>query len=210
MATSLKPHDRLPLVLLALTLALLVWSGIRPYDYMTWGLEVFPAVAGIIAIAVTHRRFPLTPLVLVLIFLHMALLIVGGHYTYARVPLGQWAMDAFNLERNHYDRLGHFLQGFVPAMIAREVLLRNRVLARRGWLNFIIVSICTAISAVYELVEWAVAEAAESGSVEFLGTQGDVWDTHKDMALCIVGAVAALLTLSRLHDRQMAELASRV
>lgn len=199
----MKPADRLPLVLLALTLALLVWSVIRPFDFATWCLEVFPAVGGIVAIAITHRRFPLTPLVLVLIFLHMALLIVGGHYTYSRVPLGNWAMEAFNLERNHYDRLGHIVQGFVPAMIAREILVRNRIVARRGWLGFIIVCICTAISAVYELVEWAVAEVAEAGSVEFLGTQGDVWDTHKDMALCIVGAVAALVLLSRVHDRLM-------
>mgnify|MGYP001401631782 CR=1 FL=1 len=207
---KLRPQDRLPLVLLGLTLALLVWSGIRPYDYATWGLEVFPAVAGIIAIAVTHRRFPLTPLLLVLIFLHMALLIVGGHYTYARVPLGQWAMDLFNLERNHYDRLGHLMQGFVPALVAREVLVRNRVLARRGWLSFLIVCICTAISAVYELIEWAVAEVAEAGSVEFLGTQGDEWDTQKDMALCVVGAVLALITLSRLHDRQIRQIDSGV
>jgi putative membrane protein len=202
----MKREDRLPVGLLVVILAILVWSGIGPHDYPTWALEVFPAVAGIVVLAVTHRRFRLTPLCYWLIAVHMVLLIVGGHYTYAEVPIGNWAKETFNLSRNHYDRVGHFLQGFVPAMIAREVIVRNRVLARRGWLSFLVVSICTAISGVYELVEWAVAEVDGAGSAAFLGTQGDIWDTQKDIALCLVGATLAVITLPRWHDRQIARL----
>jgi putative membrane protein len=201
--SSTHPH-RLVLTLLALTVLLLIWSGIRPHDYPTWALEVFPAVAGIIACAVTYRRFPLTPLTYILIFIHLAILIIGGHYTYAEVPLGNWFKETFELSRNHYDRLGHLAQGFIPAIITREVLIRNHVIAKRGWLSFIVVSICTAISGVYELVEWAVSISTADGSSAFLGTQGDVWDTQKDIALCLVGAIVALPTLSRLHDRQLA------
>ncbi|HYE62520.1 MAG TPA: DUF2238 domain-containing protein [Phycisphaerales bacterium] len=194
---------RLALGLLAATLALLVWSGIRPHDYPTWALEVSPAVIGLIVLAITYRRFRLTPLCYWLIAAHMAILIVGGHYTYAEVPVGNWARDTFGLSRNHYDRVGHFVQGFTPAIIAREVLVRNRVVARRGWLGFLVVSICTAISGVYELVEWAVAEIDQAGSAAFLGTQGDIWDTQKDIALCLIGATVSVLTLSRLHQRQI-------
>lgn len=182
---------------------MLAWSAYRPYEGVTWVLEVSPAVAAMILLAATYRRFPLTPLAYILITLHAILLIVGGHYTYARVPLGNWVRDAFDLSRNHYDRLGHFVQGFVPAIAAREVLLRCTPLKRGWWLFYIVVSICVAVAAAYELVEWAVAEIDEGGSQAFLGLQGDVWDTQKDIALCLMGAVAALLTLSRLHDRQL-------
>jgi putative membrane protein len=193
--------------LLGLVVLLLAWSAIRPHDYETWGLEVFPAVIGMGVLLATWRRFPLTPLLYVLIALHMALLIVGGHYTYAEVPVGKWAQQAFHLSRNHYDRLGHFVQGFVPAIIAREVFLRNAVVRRGWWLVLILLGVCMGISACYELVEWAVAQVDSGGSTAFLGTQGDVWDTQEDMAMCGIGAITALLTLSRAHDRELARIA---
>jgi putative membrane protein len=195
---------RWPAVLLALVLAVLVWSGIRPFDFLTWVLEVLPAIVGIIILAVKWPTFPLTPLVTTLIALHMMILAVGGHYTYALVPAGDWARDTFALSRNHYDRLGHFAQGFVPAMIARELFLRLGVLARRGWMNFLLVSICLAISATYELIEWSTALIIGEKSDSFLGTQGDVWDTQTDMFLAGIGAICALAFLSRRHDRQLA------
>lgn len=194
---------RLLAALLFGVLALLVWSGIKPHDYPTWALEVFPAAAGLVILAATRRRFPFTTLVYILAAAHMAILIIGGHYTYALVPAGRWVQDALDLSRNHYDRLGHLAQGFVPAIIAREILLRTSPLRRGKWLFFIVLCVCTAISAVYELIEWAVAEIAGEGAASFLGTQGDVWDTQKDIAMCIIGAVVALLTLSRIHDRQL-------
>ena len=197
---------RWPAVLLALVLAVLVWSGIRPFDFLTWFLEVSPAIVGIVVLAAKWRTFPLTPLVTTLIALHMMILAVGGHYTYALVPAGDWVRDAFGLSRNHYDRLGHLAQGFVPAMIARELFLRLNVLARRGWMNFLLVCICLAISAVYELIEWWTALIIGEKSDSFLGTQGDVWDTQTDMFLAGVGAVCAVAFLARLHDRQLARL----
>ncbi|CAG0951764.1 Inner membrane protein YjdF [Phycisphaerales bacterium] len=199
-----KGPDRLALGLLLFTGATLAWSGYHPKEAVTWVLEVSPAVAAMAVLWATYRRFPLTPLCYVLIALHALLLIVGGHYTYSEVPIGHWFREQFDLSRNHYDRLGHFVQGFVPAIAAREVLLRGTPLKRGGWLFFIIVSICVAIAAVYELLEWAVA-VVEGGATtqSFLGTQGDVWDTQKDIALCLVGAVAALLLLPWLHDRQL-------
>ncbi|GJQ28602.1 MAG: membrane protein [Phycisphaerae bacterium] len=203
---AFTPHPstpRLALILLALTLALLTWSGIQPKDRVTWWLEVAPALAAMLLLAATYRRFPFTRLAYVLMFLHAALLIVGGHYTYAEVPLGLWVKDWLGLERNHYDRLGHFVQGFVPAIVAREVLLRLTPLRPGGWLAWIIVSMCTGIAALYELLEWAVAEIDQSGSAAFLGMQGDIWDTQKDMALCAVGAAVALITLSRVHNRAL-------
>jgi putative membrane protein len=204
--TSIGPLDhrnRLPLALLAITLALLVWSGIHPFELRTWALEVFPAVFAIVIILATHKRFPLTPLVLILIAFHCAILIVGGHYTYARVPVGLWAQEAFDLSRNHYDRVAHFIQGFVPAMIAREILIRRSPLQPSKWLFFLVASVCLAISAAYELLEWAVAEFDHAGSQDFLGTQGDIWDTQKDMALCGIGAITAQLLLNSLHNKQL-------
>jgi putative membrane protein len=203
---SLRPSPSLPASLLAATLVLLAWSGYKPFDYLTWGLEVFPAVLGMVILLATYRRFPLTPLVYWLVAVHMAILIVGGHYTYANVPIGNWFKETFDLSRNHYDRMAHVAQGFVPAMIAREVLLRNTPLKAGAWLFFIVLGMCMGISAVYELVEWLVAEIDSAGSQEFLGTQGDVWDTQKDMALCGVGATSAMLLLNRLHDRQLRKL----
>ena len=180
-----------------------VWSGIRPHDYFTWMLEVFPAIIGAVILASTYRRFRFTTLVYILIAVHMIILMVGGHYTYAEVPIGNWVRDQFQLSRNHYDRLGHFAQGFVPAMIAREVLLMLNVLRRGRWLFVIVISICLAISALYELLEWTVSALTGSAGDAFLGTQGDVFDTQKDMAMALVGAVTALLTLSKFHDKQL-------
>ncbi len=199
---------RLRLTLLALFVLALVWSAIRPHDYFTWALEVFPAIIGAVLLIATRRRFPLTPLLLVLLFVHALILVAGGHYTYAKVPLGFWMQDAFGFTRNHYDRIGHFAQGFVPAILAREILLRRRVVRGRGWLFTIVVSICLAFSALYELLEWTVAELTGSKGDAFLGTQGDVWDTQKDMALAFLGAITAQLILGRLHDRQILSLES--
>ena len=195
--------------LLVLFFAVLVWSAVRPHDYFTWWMEVFPAIVGIVLIAATHRRFPLTPLLLILLTLHAVILMVGGHFTYAEVPLGFWTKRAFGLARNDYDRIGHFAQGFVPAMVAREIFIRRNVVRGRGWLYTVIVLICLGISAAYELVEWITALATGERADAFLGTQGDPWDTQKDMATALVGALAAPLLLGRWHDRQIARLENR-
>jgi putative membrane protein len=202
--TDLRGDRALAASMLIGAALLLVWSGIRPKEYVTWALEVSPAVAGAAVLWATYGRFRFTPLVYVLTGLHAALLIVGGHYTYAEVPVGNWARDALDLSRNHYDRVGHFVQGFVPALITREVLLRLTPLRRGGWLFFLVTAACLGISAAYELIEWGVAEIDSGGSTAFLGTQGDVWDTQKDMALCLVGALLAQVTLSAWQDRQLA------
>lgn len=197
------------LALLALVLAVIVWSAIGCHDGPTWALEVAPAIAGIVVILASWRRFPLTPLLTTLIAAHMIILAVGGHYTYARVPIGDWAKEWLSLSRNHYDRLGHFAQGFVPALIARELFLRLGVVAKHGWRNFLIVCVCLAISAVYELLEWAVALVLGETSDAFLGTQGDSWDTQTDMFLALIGACLALLLLWKWHDRQLARVAAQ-
>jgi putative membrane protein len=184
----------------------LAWSAIRPHDYFTWILEVFPALIGVVLLLATHKRFPLTPLLCILLFVHALILIVGGHYTYAEVPLGFWMERALGFTRNHYDRIGHFAQGFVPAIVAREILIRRDVVRGRGWLFMIVVSICLAISSAYELLEWIVAVLSGSAGDAFLGTQGDVWDTQKDMFLAGVGAVVAQVTLARVHGKQLREL----
>jgi putative membrane protein len=195
------------LPLLALVAAVFFWSAFGPLDRFTWFFEVLPVLAGLPLLAVTYRRFPLTSLAYSLIAAHAVILLVGGHYTYAEVPLFNWLRDSLGLARNHYDRLGHFAQGFVPAILAREVLLRRTPLRRGGWLVTIVISICLAISALYELFEWGVAAATGSAADAFLGTQGDFWDTQKDMAMCLVGTVSALLILSRAHDRSLSRLA---
>jgi putative membrane protein len=182
---------------------LLTWSGYKPYDRMTWLLEVMPVLIAIPLMLATRSGFPLTTLLTRLIILHAVILIIGGHYTYARVPMGFWAQDLFDLGRNHYDRLGHIAQGFVPAILAREILLRLRVLKPGAWLFYIVVSICLAFSAFYELLEWWAAVAAEEAAIEFLGTQGDNWDTQWDMFLALLGSLAALLCLGRVHNRQL-------
>ena len=188
---------------LFLFFATLLWSGIHPKDYLTWLLEVLPALIGFGVLLVTHRKFPLTTLTYVLILFHCVILMVGGHYTYAEVPLFDWIRDGFDLERNNYDKVGHFVQGFVPAIIAREILIRNVIVTGRGWLSFVIVCICLAISAFYELIEWWVAILSGDSAEAFLGTQGYVWDTQSDMMYALVGAIVALVLLSNVHDRQI-------
>lgn len=204
----MRPLTRLVLGLAAAVAVVLVASAVRPYDRTTWWLEVFPILLAAPLLAATYRRFPLTPLLYVLIALHATILAVGGHYTYARVPLGFWIQDLFGLARNHYDRLGHLAQGFVPAIAAREILIRLDVVRRRGWRFFLVLTICLAISVFYEFIEWWTALVAGGGATEFLGTQGDPWDTQWDMFLAGLGAIAAQLALGRAHDRQLARLAS--
>lgn len=181
----------------------LAWSAWNPHDYPTWLLEVFPALVALTLLVATRQRFPLTPLVYWLILAHAIVLMVGGHYTYAEVPAGEWVRDLVGGTRNNYDKLGHLVQGFVPALVAREILVRNGVLARRGWLGLIVVSFCLAVSALYELLEWWVALLSGEAADAFLGTQGYQWDTQSDMFLAMVGAVLALVLLSRWHDRQL-------
>lgn len=172
-------------------------------------MEVFPAVIGAALLIATRNRFPLTPLLYVLLFVHAIILVVGGHYTYALVPFGFWMEETFGFTRNHYDRIGHFAQGFVPAIAAREILIRLRVVNGRGWLFTIVIAFCLAISAAYELLEWAAAALTGEKADAFLGTQGDVWDTQKDMLLALIGAITAQLTLGKLHDRQLDALATK-
>ncbi|MBI3666704.1 MAG: DUF2238 domain-containing protein [Acidobacteria bacterium] len=199
-----KAADRRFLLVLLLSLsAVFVWSLIHPHDYFTWFLEVLPAVVGVAVLAATHRRFPLTKLAYVLIWIQAVILIVGGHYTYAEMPLFNWIRDHYGLHRNYYDRVGHLAQGFVPAIISREVLLRASPLRPGKWLTFIVICICLAMSALYELIEWRTSVALGSTADAFLGTQGDPWDTQEDMACALVGAITALAVLGRYHNRQL-------
>ena len=202
----MNPNKRLHVALLAIGVAVLVWSGYRPKDTFTWILEVAPAIIAGVVLLVLYRRFRFTDLVYVLILGHAIILMIGGHYTYSEMPLFSWLRDEFGWSRNYYDRVGHFAQGFVPAMIAREILLRNRVVNGKGWLFFLVCCIALAVSAVYEFFEWWVAVASGTAAEAFLATQGDVWDTQWDMFLALCGAVAALLLLARWHERQLAAL----
>lgn len=181
----------------------LIWSGIHPHDYFTWFLEVLPALIGLLVLWKTEKSFPLTPLVYTLILIHMIILMIGGHYTYAEVPFFNTLKGVFGFTRNNYDKIGHFAQGFVPAMIARELFIRKRLINSKAWENFLIVTFCLGFSAFYELIEWGVALASGESAEAFLGTQGYIWDTQSDMALALVGAVLALLTLRKVHDRQL-------
>lgn len=186
-----------------LFLVVLVWSGIEPRDRLVWWLEVAPALGAAVLLLLTFRSFQLTPLLYVLILLHCIVLMVGGHYTYAEVP---WFDGLFGAARNNYDKVGHFFQGFVPALLAREILLRKQVVNGAGWRVLFILSVCLAFSAFYELIEWWVALLSDTGAEAFLGTQGYVWDTQSDMGMALLGAILALLLLSRWHDRQLASL----
>jgi putative membrane protein len=200
-------NDRFePLLLLSLTLICLLLSSIHPHDRLTWWLEVSWVIVGIPILVVTHRRLPLTPLLYRLLFLHALILIVGGHYTYERVPLGTWVRDIFQLQRNHYDRLGHFAQGFVPAILAREILLRYSPLAPGKWLFFLVVSVCLAFSAFFEMIEWWAALLGGESTNAFLGSQGDVWDAQWDMFWALIGAITAQIILSRRHDQELKQL----
>jgi putative membrane protein len=197
---------RYPLVLLAVVAAVVVWSGFGPYDRTTWWLEVGPIFIGAPILILTYRRFPLTNLLYTLIALHAIILAVGGHYTYARVPLGNWLQDLFGFARNHYDRLGHFAQGFVPAILAREILLRTSPLRPGKWLFATVIAFCLGFSAFYEFLEWWSALLGGEAATDFLGTQGDIWDTQWDMFLAFLGAITAQLLLTRIHDNQLRHL----
>jgi putative membrane protein len=187
--------------------AVLIWSGINPKDTFTWFLEVVPAMIGALILLATYKKFPLTSLLYVAILLHCIVLMVGGHYTYAEVPLFDTLQELFGSDRNNYDKVGHFFQGFVPALIAREILIRKAVVNGRLWLNLFVVSVSLAFSAFYELIEWWVALATGENAEAFLGTQGYIWDTQSDMAFALFGALSALLLCTRLHDRQLEKLA---
>lgn len=196
-------------LLLAAMLPVLLWSGWHPYDRTTWWLEVAPVFLGFIAIFIGQAKgWGFSHFSLVLIGLHMIVLMVGGHYTYALVPLGDWAKEAFGFSRNHYDRLGHLMQGLVPAILCREIFIRNKVVVKRGWLAFLTVCFCMAVSAVYELLEWAAALISAEASAAFLGTQGDNWDTQNDMFLALVGATFAVSLLRFPHDSSMRKMAA--
>ena len=182
-------------------LAVLGWSAILPHDYFTWFLEVAPALIGLAVLASTYPKFRFTNLVYALIAAQAIILCIGGHYTYAREPVFSWIRDHWHLSRNYYDRVGHFAQGFVPAIIAREVFIRRRIVRRGGWMFFIVLCVCLAISAAYELVEWRVAVGTGSRADDFLGTQGDNCDTQEDMATALIASIIALVTLGRVHDR---------
>jgi putative membrane protein len=191
------------IVLLVSLAAVLIWSGIAPHDRFTWFLEVAPVLIGVPILIYLWPTLRLTRLVYTLLWIHAIILMVGGRYTYAEVPLGFWLQDAFGFARNHYDRIGHFAQGFIPAMLAREILIRRSPLRGSRWLPFVVVCICLAFSALYELIEFWTAVSTGEAAEAFLGTQGDVWDTQWDMQMALLGAVVALAALSRVHDREL-------
>ncbi len=193
---------------IAVFLLVLTWSAVEPADRLTWWMEVIPAILGLGVLLMTRQRFPLTGLVYFLILIHAVILMVGGHYTYAEVPVGDWLSGLTGGERNNYDKLGHLAQGFVPVMIAREIMIRNRVVAVKGWLIFLLLCVVLALSAFYELIEWWAALVSAEAADSFLGTQGYVWDTQSDMLWALSGAVLALLTLSAWQDRQISSMTS--
>ncbi len=199
-------HNKLyHIILLSSFLVILILSAIKPHDYFTWFLEVAPAIIGAVILVTVYGKFKFTNLTYSLIWIHALILMIGGHYTYAEVPLFNWLKEVLDLSRNHYDRVGHLAQGFIPAIVAREILLRTSPLRPGKWLSVIVVCICLAISASYELIEWGVAELTGSAAEAFLGTQGDVWDTQWDMFLAFCGAISSLILLSGVHDRQLKE-----
>jgi putative membrane protein len=202
----MKKARRIHLALLLTVIAVILWSAWRPHDRFTWWLEVSPGLVAIAVLLATYRRFRFTTLCYTLIALHICVLCVGGHYTYARVPLFDWLRPLFAWQRNNYDRLGHFMQGFVPAIVAREVIIRFGILVRKNWLPFLVLSICLAISAFYELIEWWTALLSGGAANDFLGSQGDVWDTQSDMCVALIGAIAALVVLTAVHNRAIRKL----
>ncbi len=197
------------LALLFVVTIVFCWSGWHPHDRFTWWLEIAPGLAGLAILLATYRRFQLTTFSYALIALHICVLCVGGHYTYARVPVFDWLRPIFGWHRNHYDRLGHFMQGFVPALIAREVFIRINIVSRKKWIPILLVSVCLAISALYELIEWWMAIISGSAANDFIGSQGDVWDTQADMLFALIGAICALLFLPYFHDRALRNVAER-
>lgn len=203
----MRPSSREPACLLALAALALAVSAINPHDRLTWLLEVFPFFIALGILVPTWRSFPLTPLLYRLILVHSIILFIGGHYTYAEVPFGHWLQELLGLARNPYDRIGHFAQGFVPAILTREILLRRTPLVRGGWLFFLVASVCLAVSACYEFIEWWSAVILGQGADAFLGSQGDPWDTQWDMFTALLGALAAQVSMARIHDRQLERLA---
>ncbi|MFK8028120.1 MAG: DUF2238 domain-containing protein [Gammaproteobacteria bacterium] len=203
---NLKRNNLIKRLWIIVFLLVLIWSGIQPKDQFTWFLEVLPAIIGAILLWITYNSFRLTPMLYFFILLHCIVLMVGGHYTYAEVPLFDWLKDAFEMERNNYDKLGHFMQGFVPALLTREILIRKNVVNGEWWRNLFIVSVCLAFSAFYELIEWWVALATGGDAEAFLGTQGYVWDTQSDMMLALIGAIVCLLLLSKRHNYQIQDI----
>jgi putative membrane protein len=199
----MQTNRKLIIFWIASLLVFFIWSAINPHDYFTWFLEVLPAIVGFAILAFTYKRFTFIPLIYWLIWLHMIVLIVGGHYTYAEVPLFEWLKPVFGWARNNYDKVGHFMQGFVPVLIAREILIRRKVFAKKGWLPAILVLTILGTSGAYELIEWGVSVATGSAGDSFLGTQGDIWDTQSDMLFCLIGSIVALLLLSKWQDSQM-------
>jgi len=196
-------NKRYHIFLLLSLIPIFLWSLIKCFDLYTWVLESAPVIIGGVILISVYRKFRLTNLAYILIWLHAVILLIGAHYTYAKMPFFNWIADVFDLSRNHYDRLGHFVQGFTPAILAREILLRTSPLKQGKWLFVIVISICLAISAAYELLEWMVAVIAKTAAEAFLGTQGDNWDTQKDMAFCLLGAVVSLITLSKFHNKDL-------
>ncbi|MBT3208462.1 MAG: DUF2238 domain-containing protein [Bacteroidetes bacterium] len=187
-----------------------IWSGVAPKDYFTWFLEVFPAIIGLVLLIVTYKKFPLTTLLYFLILIHCVILMVGGHYTYAEVPLFDYIKPIFGFSRNNYDKVGHFAQGFIPAILVREIFIRKEIIVSHNWQNFLIVSVCLAFSAFYELIEWIVAKFTGESADAFLGTQGYAWDTQTDMAIALLGAIFALIILSKIHDKQLLKLSNKL
>lgn len=196
-------HHRLKIFLLSVYIAVFLWSVVEPKDFFIWLLEVAPALLALAVVMLTYKNFPLTPLAYILITMHACILFIGGHYTYAEVPLFDWIRDTFHGSRNNYDKVGHFVQGLVPAIIAREIFIRKAVVENRKWLNFFIITTCLGISAGYELLEWFVAESTGASADAFLGTQGYAWDTQSDMLYATMGAVVSLVLFSPVHDRQI-------
>ncbi|HSZ72466.1 MAG TPA: DUF2238 domain-containing protein [Cytophagaceae bacterium] len=192
--------------LLLIFVTVLAWSGIAPHDYFTWLLEVFPALIGCTVLVSIYPKFKLTNLTYTLILIHAIVLMVGGHYTYAEVPLFDWIKETFHQTRNNYDKVGHFAQGFVPAIITRELFIRKTIVSSKGWLNVIVIGLCMAISVSYEFLEWGVAEATGESAEAFLGTQGYAWDTQSDMLYATIGAISALILLGKYHNKQITEL----
>jgi putative membrane protein len=183
--------------------AIFVWSALNPKDLFTWFLEVFPAIIALIILVFTYNKFRFTPLVYTLILIHCIILMIGGHYTYAQVPIFDFIKDFFNQDRNNYDKLGHFAQGFIPAMIAREIIIRKNIISSESWRNFFIVCFCLAFSAFYELIEWWVAISSNEAANDFLGTQGYIWDTQSDMFFALIGSILALILLGNYHTKQL-------
>ena len=202
----MKSNKRFHLILLVMLLSILIWSVIEPKDLFIWFLEVLPVIIGVSVLICIYPKYRFSNFIYVLITIESIILIVGGHYTYAEMPIFNWIRDTFDLSRNYYDRLGHFMQGFIPAMIAREIIIRNKVINKKKYLSFIVICICLAISASYELIEFVVAKLTGNAADAFLGTQGDVWDTQWDMLMALIGSVTSLSLFSRSHDKKLTQL----